>query len=91
MVFSSYLFLFYFLPLALALYYAAPRRLRHAVLTGLSYLFYGNLGLLGFFKYFNFGWTTTTRRRRLGLPASRPRERSGSRCRWASASTPSSR
>jgi len=96
MVFSSYLFLFYFLPLALALYYAAPRRAKHAVLTALSYVFYGwanplflplllistlidyicglviaarpsaaraalivsicsNLGLLGFFKYFNFG------------------------------------
>jgi alginate O-acetyltransferase complex protein AlgI len=108
MVFSSYLFLFYFLPLALALYYASPRRLRHTALTALSYLFYGwanplfvlllfasttvdylaglvigravaaappraegtpgpraariavtvsicsNLGLLGFFKYFNF-------------------------------------
>jgi alginate O-acetyltransferase complex protein AlgI len=100
-VFSSYLFLFYFLPLALLLYYAAPRRLKHIVLTTLSYVFYGwanplfvplllfstavdyvcglviarardegrlrdarralivsictNLGLLGFFKYFNFG------------------------------------
>jgi alginate O-acetyltransferase complex protein AlgI len=100
-VFSSYLFLFYFLPLALLLYYAAPRRLKHIVLTMLSYVFYGwanplfvplllfstavdyvcglviararhdgrqrdarralivsictNLGLLGFFKYFNFG------------------------------------
>ena len=41
MVFSSYLFLFYFLPAALALYYAAPRRAKHAVLTALSYLFYG--------------------------------------------------
>ncbi|HSC28404.1 MAG TPA: MBOAT family protein [Vicinamibacterales bacterium] len=41
MVFSSYLFLFYFLPVALALYYAAPLRLKHAVLTALSYLFYG--------------------------------------------------
>jgi alginate O-acetyltransferase complex protein AlgI len=117
MVFSSYLFLFYFLPLALLLYYTAPRRARHLVLTILSYVFYGwanplfvgllfistvidyvaglvmtrafadagrapadpaldarpavrvpaaarlaiiaslcgNLGLLGFFKYFNFG------------------------------------
>jgi alginate O-acetyltransferase complex protein AlgI len=41
MVFSSYLFLFYFLPLALLLYYAAPARLRHLVLTALSYVFYG--------------------------------------------------
>ncbi len=101
MVFSSYLFLFYFLPLALLLYYAVPRVGKHLVLTGLSYVFYGwanplfvplllgstlidyvcgfviagararnddrrarlglavslctNLGLLGFFKYFNFG------------------------------------
>jgi alginate O-acetyltransferase complex protein AlgI len=110
LVFSSYLFLFYFLPLALLLYYAAPRRLKHLILTVLSYVFYGwanplfvplllfstlvdylcglyighvrgpgsgphdaastverrarralivsictNLGLLGFFKYFNFG------------------------------------
>jgi alginate O-acetyltransferase complex protein AlgI len=41
MVFSSYLFLFYFLPLSLLLYYAAPRRLRHLVLAILSYVFYG--------------------------------------------------
>jgi alginate O-acetyltransferase complex protein AlgI len=41
MVFSSHLFLFYFLPAALLLYYAAPRRARHAFLTALSYLFYG--------------------------------------------------
>jgi alginate O-acetyltransferase complex protein AlgI len=41
MVFSSYLFCFFFLPLALLLYYLAPRRLRHLVLTLLSYVFYG--------------------------------------------------
>jgi alginate O-acetyltransferase complex protein AlgI len=41
MVFSSYLFLFYFLPVALLLYYAAPRRVKHLVLTVLSYVFYG--------------------------------------------------
>ena len=41
MVFSSYLFLFYFLPLALAHYYASPRRLKHFVLTVASYVFYG--------------------------------------------------
>jgi alginate O-acetyltransferase complex protein AlgI len=41
MVFSSYLFLFYFLPVALLLYYAAPQRARHLVLTSASYLFYG--------------------------------------------------
>ena len=41
MVFSSHLFVFYFLPLALVLYYAAPRRAQHLLLTLLSYLFYG--------------------------------------------------
>jgi alginate O-acetyltransferase complex protein AlgI len=41
MVFSSHLFLFGFLPLALAVYYSAPRRGRHLVLTLASYLFYG--------------------------------------------------
>ncbi|MCK5803147.1 MAG: MBOAT family protein [Lentisphaeria bacterium] len=41
MVFSSHLFLFYFLPFALILYYGAPRRARHLILTLLSYLFYG--------------------------------------------------
>lgn len=41
MVFSSHLFLFYFLPAALLIYYASPRRGRHALLTVLSYVFYG--------------------------------------------------
>ncbi|MEM7352883.1 MAG: MBOAT family protein [Acidobacteriota bacterium] len=41
MVFSSHLFCFYFLPLALGVYYALPRRLRHLGLVVLSYLFYG--------------------------------------------------
>ncbi len=41
MVFSSHLFLFYFLPAALLLYYVMPRRGKHAALTMLSYLFYG--------------------------------------------------
>ncbi len=41
MVFSSYLFLFYFLPVALLLYYAAPRRAKHLALTLISYVFYG--------------------------------------------------
>lgn len=41
MVFSSHLFLFYFLPAALALYYACPRRWRSLLLTILSYIFYG--------------------------------------------------
>jgi alginate O-acetyltransferase complex protein AlgI len=41
MVFSSYLFLFYFLPAALLFYYAVPRRGKHLILTLVSYLFYG--------------------------------------------------
>ena len=41
MVFSSNLFLFYFLPTALLAYYLAPRRGRHLILTILSYAFYG--------------------------------------------------
>ena len=41
MVFSSHLFIYYFLPLALGLYYLVPRKGKHLVLTILSYLFYG--------------------------------------------------
>ena len=41
MVFSSHLFIFYFLPLALAVYYLLPKRARHLGLTLLSYGFYG--------------------------------------------------
>ncbi len=41
MVFSSYLFCFFFLPLSLLLYYAAPRKLRHLVLTVVSYAHLG--------------------------------------------------
>ncbi|MBM4019958.1 MAG: MBOAT family protein [Planctomycetes bacterium] len=41
MVFSSYLFLFYFLPAALAVYYVLPRRGQNVALTLLSYVFYG--------------------------------------------------
>ena len=41
MVFSSQLFVFYFLPVTLLLYYAVPWRGRHLILTLLSYLFYG--------------------------------------------------
>lgn len=40
-VFSSHIFLFYFLPLALLLYYASPRALKHLMLTLVSYVFYG--------------------------------------------------
>jgi alginate O-acetyltransferase complex protein AlgI len=41
MVFSSHIFVFYFLPLALLLYYAVPRRGRHILLVLVSCLFYG--------------------------------------------------
>ena len=41
MVFSSYLFIFFFLPLALLGYYVAPQKLRHLTLTIFSYIFYG--------------------------------------------------
>jgi alginate O-acetyltransferase complex protein AlgI len=41
MVFSSQLFVYWFLPAVLALYYLSPRRLRHLGLTLASYLFYG--------------------------------------------------
>ena len=41
MVFSSHLFLFWFLPLALVGYHALPARWRHLFLTLASYVFYG--------------------------------------------------
>ena len=41
MVFSSYLFLFYFLPVVLLAYYVAAPRVRHLILTVASYVFYG--------------------------------------------------
>jgi len=40
MVFSSQVFLFFFLPVTLCLYYAIPWRGKHLVLTLLSYFFY---------------------------------------------------
>jgi len=41
MVFSSHLFVFYFLPLALLVYYLLPLRGKHISLTIFSYVFYG--------------------------------------------------
>jgi alginate O-acetyltransferase complex protein AlgI len=41
MVFSSHIFVFYFLPLCLALYYLLPYRFRNLFLTFASYAFYG--------------------------------------------------
>ncbi|MEC9328154.1 MAG: membrane-bound O-acyltransferase family protein, partial [Verrucomicrobiota bacterium] len=40
MVFSSHIFIFYFLALVLGAYYVAPKRGRHLVLTAGSYFFY---------------------------------------------------
>jgi alginate O-acetyltransferase complex protein AlgI len=41
MVFSSHVFVYYFLPLALLVYYIVPRKGKHLALTLLSYFFYG--------------------------------------------------
>ena len=41
MVFSSHLFVFYFLPLSLLVYYLLPLRGKHIALTLFSYVFYG--------------------------------------------------
>ncbi|MCY4402521.1 MAG: MBOAT family protein [Candidatus Poribacteria bacterium] len=41
MVFSSHIFVYYFLPIALLSYYLLPRQAKHLGLTLLSYLFYG--------------------------------------------------
>ncbi|MCA8956171.1 MAG: hypothetical protein KDC87_08855, partial [Planctomycetes bacterium] len=41
MVFSSHAFLFWFLPVFLAGYFALPRHARNPWLTGMSYLFFG--------------------------------------------------
>ncbi len=41
MVFTSHIFLFYYLPLCLLIYYALPRRWRNLFLTIASYVFYG--------------------------------------------------
>ena len=41
MVFSSHVFLFYFLTASLVLYYLSPRWLKNLTLTAVSYVFYG--------------------------------------------------
>jgi len=105
MLFASGVFLYYFLPLFLALYYLSPRGLKSYTIAFASYVFYGwwrpdfvllmlvstlvdfncgqrivaereqagtgkrwvwlscvvNLGLLGYFKYANFGVETLNR------------------------------
>ena len=58
MVFSSHIFLYYFLPLALLLYYAlyrAPQRARNLLLALLGYVFYGWANPL--FVFLMFGTT----------------------------------
>ncbi|MBI5831588.1 MAG: MBOAT family protein [Armatimonadetes bacterium] len=85
MVFSSYLFLFGFLPPALAAYYLCPPRHRTLAMTLLSYLFYGwaspwfVLLLAGttVFDYVaglvvsgRFAWAAGDQQRRLGVVAS---------------------
>ena len=47
MAFSSVQFLFVFLPLALAVYWLCPKRLRNAVLGAFSLLFFAWAGLKG--------------------------------------------
>ncbi|QXE90905.1 hypothetical protein KP001_21440 [Geomonas subterranea] len=58
MLFSSYIFLFMFLPAALLLYYLMPARGRNLTLTGLSYFFYGWAN--PYFTLLLFGSTTIT-------------------------------
>jgi alginate O-acetyltransferase complex protein AlgI len=41
MVFTTYVFIFYFLPLFLAIYYSLPRPWRNLWITVASYVFYG--------------------------------------------------
>src|SRR5208283_4396221 len=41
MVFSSYVFIFFFLPSALLAYYISPPKIRNYTLTLFSYIFYG--------------------------------------------------
>lgn len=41
MVFSSHIFLFYFLPLSLLVYFCTPAKAQNLILTVISYIFYG--------------------------------------------------
>lgn len=61
MVFSTHIFVFYFLPLFLLVYYALPRGLRNAWITLASYVFYGwwqpwFVGLMLFTTCMDFIW-----------------------------------
>ena len=75
MVFSSHLFLFYFLPAALLLYYAVPRRAKHLLLTIVSYLFYGWSNPL--FVFLLLGSTTVDYVCGLAIAGHGPSSRSG--------------
>ena len=54
MVFSSHIFVFYFLPFALIAYYAAPRASERQRKVFLVVSLLSNAGMLCFFKYFMF-------------------------------------
>ncbi|MCC7374439.1 MAG: MBOAT family protein [Verrucomicrobiales bacterium] len=61
MVFTTHIFLFYFLPLFLAVYFSLPRRWRNLWITLASYVFYGwwepwFVGLMLFTTVADFGW-----------------------------------
>ena len=75
MVFSSHLFLFYFLPATLLLYYAVPRRAKHLLLTIVSYLFYGWSNPL--FVFLLLGSTTVDYVCGLAIAGHGPSSRSG--------------
>ena len=75
MVFSSNIFLFFFLPLTLLLYYLCPRRFRNALLLAASLLFYAwgepvYLSLMVFTILLNY-----LSGRLLGKPEQRPGRR----------------
>jgi alginate O-acetyltransferase complex protein AlgI len=61
MVFTTHIFLFYFLPLFLAVYFALPRAWRNLWITVASYVFYGwwepwFVGLMMFTTVMDFVW-----------------------------------
>ena len=81
MVFTTHIFLFYFLPLFLAVYFSLPRQWRNLWITLASYVFYGwwepwFVALMMFTTVADFGWGrvitrpgATAAQRRLALLA----------------------
>ena len=81
MVFTTHIFLFYFLPLFLAVYFSLPRQWRNLWITLASYVFYGwwepwFVALMMFTTVADFGWGrvitrpgATAAQRRLSLLA----------------------